>query len=150
MRNTFVSFCLLAPLLFWSLAVRGSDATGFTQTLPCGTPPFADGMTDMQLHLTHFPKQRARQELVVMMPSVLGPSGFTDWVDAVAKLCTASDLTSCSDAQSARVRVLNYSQRRRRISGRFEVKLRDGTIIEGTFTAEERYFDAPSSPVICE
>jgi hypothetical protein len=85
-----------------------------------------------------------------MMPSVLGPSGFTDWVDAVAKLCTASDLTSCSDAQSARVRVLNYSQRRRRISGRFEVKLRDGTIIEGTFTAEERYFDAPSSPVICE
>jgi hypothetical protein len=150
MRNTFVSFGLLAPLFLWSAVAWSADATGFTLTHPCGSPPFGAGETDMELHLTHFPKQRSGQELVIMMPSILGPSGVTDWADSVAKLCRTSGTISCSIAQRSRVRVLNYSARYVRTSGRFEVGLRDGTVIEGSFTAKERQQFGPLAPVYCE
>jgi hypothetical protein len=156
MRKALLSYCLLVPLLLWPVVGWSADATGFTLTLPCGSPPFGGGTTDMRLHLTHFPKQKPGQELVIMIPSLLGPTGVTDWVDAVAKLCSTSGPISCSNAQRARVRVLNYSAHyflghvsRPRISGRFEVGLGDGTIIEGTFTAKARKLDQ-SSQVICE
>jgi hypothetical protein len=156
MRKTLVSCCLLAPLLLWPVVAWSADATGFTLTVPCGSASFGSGTTDMRLHLTRFPKQKPGQELVVMMPSLLGPTGVTAWVDAVAKLCITSDPVSCSNAQRARVRVLNYSARyflghvsRSRISGRFEVGLGDGTIIEGTFGAKARKLKQ-SSQVICE
>jgi len=149
MRKPFPSCCLLAPLLLWSVVAWSADATGFTLTIPCGSPPFGPGETDMELHLTHFPKQKSGHELVIMMPSLLGPSGVTDWVDAVAKLCSTSGTISCSNAQRARVRVLNYSVRYARTSGRFEVGLRDGTVIEGSFTAKERQQFGPLAPVMC-
>jgi hypothetical protein len=57
MRKPFPSCCLLAPLLLWSVVAWSADATGFTLTIPCGSPPFGPGETDMELHLTHFPKQ---------------------------------------------------------------------------------------------
>jgi hypothetical protein len=106
-------------------------------------------------HATAFnalPETNPGQELVVMMPSLLGPLGVTDWVDAVGKLCGTSGPISCLNAQRTRVRVLNYSARhlfRPRTSGRFEVGLEDGTIIEGTFSAKEH---APGllSQAICE
>jgi hypothetical protein len=155
MRKT-LTCCLLAPLLLWPVVAWSAEATGFTLTLPCGSPPFGSGTTDMRLHLTHFPKQKPGQELVIIMPSLLGPTGVTDWVDAVAKLCSTFGFISCSNTQRARVRVLNYSARyffghvsRPRISGRFEVGLRDGTIIDGNFAAKERKLKQ-SSPVICE
>jgi hypothetical protein len=89
---------------------------------------------DMRLHLVHFPKQKPGQELVLMMPSMLGPSGVTDWADAVGKLCSTSKRGDCSNAQGARVRVLNYSAHNflgkvlsPHISGEFEVRFSDGT-----------------------
>ena len=79
-----------------------------------------------------------------MMPSMLGPTGITDWVNAVGKLCRTSNRDACSNAQSARVQVLTYSAHHflghmfsPRISGRFEVGFGDGTRIEGTFTAKQ-------------
>jgi len=149
-------FCLLATLLLWSAVTWSADATGFTVTIPCGSPPFGSGKTDMHLHLIHFPKQRPGQELLLMMPSMLGPTGITDWVDAVGKLCSTSNRDACSNAQSARVRVLTYSAHHflghvfsLRISGRFEVGFSDGTSIEGTFAAKELRVKN-SSQVICE
>ena len=146
--------CLPVALILWSALTWSVDATGFTITMPCGTPPFGDGTTDMHLHLVHFPKQKARQELVLMMPSMLGETGFTDWVDAVGKLCSKSKVDDCSNAQSAQVRVLSYSSHdlvghvfSPRISGQFEVEFSDGTKIEGTFTAKER---RQSSQAVCE
>jgi len=65
------------------------------------------------------------------------------------KLCSTSGTISCSNAQRARVRVLNYSVRYARTSGRFEVGLRDGTVIEGSFTAKERQQFGPLAPVMC-
>jgi len=146
--------CLPVAVILWSALAWSTDATGFTITVPCGTPPFGDGTTDMHLHLVHFPKQKARQELVLMMPSMLGETGFTDWVDAVGKLCSTSGGDDCSKAQSARVRVLSYSSHNlvghvfSHVSrGQFEVEFRDGTKIEGRFTAKER---RQSSQAVCE
>lgn len=145
MLRTFPSFCLLTLLVLWSAGAWCADATGFSVTVPCGSPPFGAGETDMHLYLTHFPKPRPGQELVVLMPSQVGPAGLTDWVDAVAKLCNISDPISCSDAKRARVRVLNYSGAHflghtsgPHISGRFEVGFADATTIEGTFAAKQR------------
>jgi hypothetical protein len=153
MRKTFINCFLLAPVLLWSVVAWSADAAGFTLTRPCGSPPFGSGETDMELHLTRFPKQKSGQELVLMMPSRLGPSGVTDWVDAVGKLCSTSGTISCSNARRARVQVLNYSAHRAsspRTSGRFEVGLRDNSVIEGTFTAKEGHPVGPLAPVICE
>ncbi len=90
------------------------------------------------------------------MPSQVGPAGLTDWVDAVAKVCSIPGPISCTDAQKARVRVLNYSEPHflghffsSHISGRFEVKFSDGTTIEGTFAAKERK-PKEYSQAICE
>jgi hypothetical protein len=156
MLRTFLSFCLLTSLVLWPVGAWSADATGFSVTLPCGSPPFGSGESDMHLYLTHFPKQRPGQELVVLMPSQVGPAGLTDWVDAVAKLCNISDPISCSDAKRARVRVLNYSGHHslghissHHISGRFEVGFADGTTIEGTFAAKERE-TKQYSQAICE
>jgi len=91
-----------------------------------------------------------------MMPSMLGPTGVTDWVDAVGKLCSTSNPDACSNAQSARVQVLSYSAHHYlghafspRISGRFEVRFKDGTSIEGTFAAKERRLKHQTE-VMCE
>jgi hypothetical protein len=156
MLRTFLSFRLLTLLVLCPAIAWSADATGFSVTLPCGSPPFGAGTTDMHLYLTHFPKQRSGQELVVLMPSQLGPAGVKDWVDAVAKLCSISDPVSCSDAQKARVRVLNYSaghflghMSSPHISGRFEVGFADGTTIEGTFAVKGRKLKEYSQ-AICE
>jgi len=146
---------LSAMLIFWSAFAWSADANGFTITIPCGTPPFGDGTTDMHLHLVHFPKQRPKQELVLMMPSRLGPAfGVTDWVDAVGKLCSTGEGGDCSNAQNARVRVLSYSSHyflgkvfNVHISGEFDVHFNDGTSNQGTFTAKER---RQSSRALCE
>jgi hypothetical protein len=110
----------------------------------------------MQLHLTHFPKQKAGQELVLMMPSMLGPSGLRDWVDAVGALCAPSNGGDCANAKSARVRVLNYSAHKflgkvfnPDISGEFDVRFSDGTKIEGTFTAKKQK-SRQFSQAVCE
>jgi hypothetical protein len=152
MRRTFVSFCLLALLLFWSVVAWSADATGFALISPCGSPPFGSGDTDMQLHLTRFPKQRRGQVLEVKMPSMLGPSGVRDWADAVADVCITSDPSRCSKARKARVQVLNYSARNvssPHTSGRFEVILADGTFIKGTFAVRERQ-PRPLAEAMCE
>jgi hypothetical protein len=75
--------CLSALLIFWPALEWSVNATGFTVTKPCRSPPFGAGAMDMHLHLVHFPKQKPGQELVLMMPSMLGPSGVTDWADVV-------------------------------------------------------------------
>jgi hypothetical protein len=123
----------------------GADATGFTVTIPCGSGSFAPATADMHLHLVHFPKQRSGQELVLMMPSMLGPTGITDWMDAAGTLCSTLSRNACSNAQSARVRVLTYSAHHflghafsPHISGEFKVGFSDGTSIDGTFAAKER------------
>lgn len=125
----FASSC--TPLTGWS-----ADASGFTLTEACGVPPFRSGLTDMHLHLTHFPKQKPGQELVLDMPSLLGPSGVKDWMDVPAHLCTISEPSTCSDIRSARVQVLRYSPHyypfirnwftKPSISGSFEVNLKGG------------------------
>jgi hypothetical protein len=147
---------VLAILIFWSALAWGADATGFAITMPCGSPPFGTGATDMHVHLIHFPKQTPGRELVLMMPSMLGPTGVTDWVNAVGKLCTPSRGGDCSNAQSARVRVLNYSTHNflgkvlsPHISGEFEVRFSDGTNIEGTFAAKEQK-SKQFSKAVCE
>jgi len=149
-------FCLLSALLLCSAVMWGADATGFTVTIPCGSGPFGSGTADMHLHLVHFPKQRSGQELVLMMPSMLGPTGITDWVDAVGKLCSTFNRNACSNAQSARVQVLTYSAHHflghvssPHISGKFKVGFRDGTSIDGTFAAKERR-GKKSSQAVCE
>jgi hypothetical protein len=148
--------CLSAILIFWPALAWSADATGFTVTMPCGSPPFGAGATDMHLHLVHFPKQKPGQELILKMPSMLGPSGVTDWADAVGKLCSTSERNDCSNAQSARVRVLNYSAHNSlgkvlspHISGEFEVRFSDRMDIEGTFAAKE-HKSKQSSQVVCE
>lgn len=156
MESHMGRLCLSATLILWTALAWSADATGFTITMPCGAPPFGPGKTDMHLHLVHFPKQRPRQELVLMMPSMLGETGVADWVDAVGKLCSTSKGDDCSNAQSARVRVLSYSSHyflghvfNPRISGEFEVRFSDGRRIEGTFAAKERRLKQ-SSQVVCE
>jgi hypothetical protein len=141
------------------LSGRNADASGFTLTDPCGRPPFRSGETDMHLHLTRFPKQKRGQELVLDMPSVLGSSGVTDWIKVQGELCGISNLSACSEAESARVQVLNYSARHYplirdwftspRISGNIEVSLKDGTVIEGSFSAKARRVKYSPRP-ICE
>ena len=126
------------------LAAWSEKASGFTLTEACGAPPFGAGL-DMHLHLRRFPQQKAGQELVLDIPSLLGPSGVKDWMDVPAHLCTVRNPTTCSDAQSARVQVLNYSGRyypfirnwltKPTISGNFEVNLKDGSSIKAPFTA---------------
>lgn len=147
---------LLAILIFCSALAWSADATGFTITMPCGSPPFGAGETDMHLHLVHFPNQKPGQELILMMPSMLGPTGVTDWVDAIGKLCSTSKRNSCSNAQRARVRVLHYSAHKflgkllsPHISGEFEVRFSDGTNIAGTFAAKE-HKSKQSSRAVCE
>ena len=113
----------------------------------------------MHLHLRHFPKQKSGQELVLDMPSLLAPAGVTDWVDVPAHLCTISSPSTCTDARSARVQVLHYSARhypfirnwftKPRISGNFEVNLKDGNPIKGFFNATARKMKYPQQP-ICE
>jgi hypothetical protein len=142
-----------------SLIARGAEATGFTLTEACGIPPFAPGVTDMHLHLRHFPEQKSGQELVLDMPSLLGPSGDTDWIDVPAHLCAISSTNSCSDARSARVQVLHYSGRyypfirnwftKPRIFGNFEVNLKDGNSIKGSLNATAHKLKYPQQP-ICE
>jgi hypothetical protein len=141
---------LSGVFVFWSALAWSVDASGFTLTKPCGTPPFASGDTDMALHLTHFPKQKAGQELVILMPSLLGPSGVKDWMRAEAKLCSTPDAASCTNAEKARVRVVSFSRRNYRTTGRFEISFGDGSTIEGSFTAKERLQSGPLEPVICE
>ena len=90
------------PSLAWSV-----DASGFVITDACGSPPFGAGVADMHLHLTRFPKQKQGEELVLNMPSRLGPSGITDWMEIAAQSC--SKKSGCTDAHSARVQVLDSS-----------------------------------------
>jgi hypothetical protein len=159
--KTFVMFAVgvLVPLFGTPVSARSADARGFTLTDTCGTPPFRSGQTDMHLHLTRFAKQKRGQELVLNMPSVLGPSGLTDWIEVRGELCGISNPSACSEAQSARVQVLNYSAGYRpfirdwfttpRISGNLEVRLKDGTAIEGSFSAKARKIKYSHQP-ICE
>lgn len=142
------------PLTAWN-----AEASGFTLTEACGRPPFRSGLTDMHLHLRHFPKQKPRQELVLDMPSILGPSGVKDWIDVPAHICRISSPNTCSDARTARVQVLHYSAHwypfirnwftKPRISGNFEVNLKDGNSIKGSFTSTERKMKYAQQP-ICE
>jgi hypothetical protein len=157
----FVLFAvgILLVLFGTPLSARNADASGFTLTDPCGRPPFRSGQTDMHLHLTRFPKRQRGQELVLNMPSVLGTSGFTDWIKVQGELCGISNPSACSEAESARVQVLNYSARyypfirdwftSPRISGNFEVSLKDRTVIEGPFSAKARKVKYSQQP-ICE
>jgi hypothetical protein len=113
----------------------------------------------MHLHLTRFPKHKPGQELVLDMPSLLGPSGVTDWIEVTGQLCGISDPRACSEVQDARVQVLKYSARyyplvrdwftTSHISGNFKVRLKDGTVIEGSFSAKARKVKYPQQPV-CE
>jgi hypothetical protein len=141
------------------LSARDADASGFTMTDPCGKPPFRSGQTDMHLHLTRFPKRKRGQELVLDMPSVLGSSGIKDWTKVRGELCGNSNPSACSEAESARVQVSNYSGRyypfirdwftSPRISGNFEVSLKDHLVIEGSFSAKGRKVKYSPQP-ICE
>ena len=148
----FVSSC--SPATAWS-----AEASGFTLTEACGVPPFRSGQTDMHLHLRHFPRQMPKQELVLDMPSLLGPSGVKNWIDVPAHLCTISSPNTCSDARSARVQVLHYSARRYpfirnwftkpRMSGNFEVNVEGGNPIKGSFSATAHKMKYLQQP-ICE
>ncbi len=139
------------PLSAW-----GADGSGFTITDPC-----SDGgnvLKNQHLHLTRFPKRKPGQEQRLTTSSFLGPTGIRDWIDVPAQLCTAAS-NSCSDAQTARIQIVDYSARyyplvrnwlaMPRVSGNFEVRLKDGTEIKGSFTATERRVKYPHEP-ICE
>jgi hypothetical protein len=157
----FVLFAIGTVLILpgTPLTARNANASGFTLTDPCGKPPFRSGQTDMHLHLTRFPKQKRGQELVLDKPSVLGSSGVTDWIKVRGELCGISNPSACTEAESARVQVLNYSSRyypifrdwftSPHISGSFEVSLKDGTVIESSFSAKARKVKYSRQP-ICE
>src|SRR3954462_15034975 len=82
------------------LTARSAEATGFTLTDACGTGNGGPGLADMHLHLRRFPNQKSGQELVLDMPSLLGPVGITDWMDVPGHFCTMSSPKTCTDARS--------------------------------------------------
>ena len=140
------------------LTARSAEATGFTLTDACGTGNGGPGLANMRLHLRRFPNQRAGQELVLDMPSLLGPVGITGWMDVPGHLCTTSSPQTCTDVRSARVQVLHYSApyypfafirnwfTKSRISGNFEVNLKVGNPIRGSFKATAHKMKYPKQP----
>jgi len=71
-------------LLMWSVAGWSEDAKGYTRSDPC-----ANSLSTMEIHLTHFPRQKHGQELVLTTIKVAGLSGITEWMDDYkAELCT--------------------------------------------------------------
>lgn len=118
-----------------------------------------DVMKNQRVYLTRFPKQKPGQELVLISSSLLGPTGIQDWIDVPAQLCTMASSNACSDAHSAKIQILDYQARYHpfirnrftmpRISGNFDVTLKDGTEIKGSFTATERRVKYTPEP-ICE
>ena len=116
-------------------------------------------MKNQHLHLTRFPKKKPGQELLLTTSSFLGPTGIRDWIDVPAQLCTKAPSNSCSDVKSAKIQILDYSARyyplvrnsftMPRVSGNFDVRLKDGTEIKGSFTATERRVKYAQEP-ICE
>ena len=160
MRRTVV----IIVLLMWSLAGWGEDAKGYA--LRIHHCPMTPPDLDLKIHLTHFPRQKSDQELVLSTYYLAGPAGLTDWVDEVpGELCTKSEKMSCVKLSKARVQVLHYSccgmlfgrlfpnytwrWARPRISGNFEATLPDGTEIHGSFKAKEKN-EHYANKLICE
>lgn len=144
MRTLYCVVGVFLMLIGMPIASWTQNATGFTITDPCGSGPFGKGVTDMQLHLTRFPTQTGKREIIFKMPSMLGPAGMKDWVVTPAESCTRSGV--CVSALSAKVQVLDYNSTGR-IKGKFEVVLSDGNAMNGSFVAKPR---KATNQAICE
>jgi hypothetical protein len=137
--------CLM--LLIVSMPASAATAAGYV--------PFSCPMTSSsQLHLTTLDGRRLTRELVLYIPEYhsWGAVDSKVWYEYPGEDCSSGE---CEPATHSRVQILRLSNgwrvpfhhRRTSISGNFEIELRDGKKVTGSFRAKS--LNAPKGAV-CE
>jgi hypothetical protein len=107
-----------------------------------------------QLHLATLNHKKLRRELVLVIPQqhLWGAVDPKEWYDSPGDDCSSGE---CEPASHGRVQFLHISYRSRvpfvrgqtTISGNFEIELRDGRKLSGSFKANLRN---PPKKGVCE
>jgi hypothetical protein len=141
------STALILLLLSAALPGLAEDATGYI--------PFQCPMTgDSHLHLTRLNGRRLARELVLRIPydfwAVFNP---TEWFDYAGDDCSREN---CEPLLHSRVQIAQVSRDRfmpfraryiNRMSGNFQIDLRDGRKLSGSFKAK---LLKPPRGAVCE
>jgi hypothetical protein len=144
-RSYSLKSLICSLLLLSSLPAWGTDATGFVREEGC------DLMSANHLHLERFDDRATQKTIILNLPSPLEyvPK---DWFDVPGMECTGPQ--QCVPAAYAKIQVLRLSHlwwgkwtRRHEMSGKYAVKINDGTVLEGSFQAK---FRKSSKELICE
>ena len=124
--------------LIVSIPVAAATAIGYVPF----TCPMSGGS---ELHLTKLDNKILRRELVLIVPQqhLWGAVDPKEWYDSPSKDCSSGE---CEPTRFSKVQFLHISYRSRfpfvrrgtRISGNFEIDLRDGRKLSGSFKARLR------------
>jgi hypothetical protein len=135
-KGSQLSLVLIAVLVTVSIPLEAATATGYV--------PFSCPMdSNSKLHLTFLDGHKLKRELVLLIPesNFWGVVDPKDWYDHPGDDCSEG---KCEPAVHSRVQIVHISHswrlpfrspRTTTISGNFEIELRDGRKIAGSFRA---------------